>query len=253
MSSNDSASTFAKGLSVLACFETGRRDLTMADIARLTGFDRATVRRLCLTLLDTGYLSKRDRSLCLTPRVLALAGGYLTAHDYGRSIQPVLNQFAEELDGEISLAIRDEGRAIYVARSAMASARVSLGFSVGSTLPLLHTAIGRMLLARTPFESAVDILAKTEMQRLTEATDVDLWSIKSKIQDASAQGYAVVRNEFEMGMCGIAVPVGVIGSVQSVLGTVVSVNHVADPAALDHILDVLRRTAMTLRGQQAIT
>ena len=82
---------------------------------------------------------------------------------------------------------------------------------------------------------------------------MDLWSIKSKIQDASAQGFAVVRNEFEMGMCGIAVPVGVIGSVQSVLGTAVSVNHVADPATLDHILDVLRRTAMTLRGQQAIS
>lgn len=253
MSGKDSASTFAKGLSVLACFETGRRDLTMADIARLTGFDRATVRRLCLTLLDTGYLSKQDRTLRLTPRVLALGGGYLTSHDFARTIQPVLNQFAEELNGEIALAIRDGNRAIYVARSAMASARVSLGFSVGSTLPLLHTAIGRMLLARTPFESAVEILATTEIERLTEATDMDMWSIKTKIQDASAQGFAVVRNEFEMGMCGIAVPVGAIGTVQSVLGTAVSVNQVADTAALDHILDVLRRTAMTLRGQQAVT
>ncbi len=253
MNNKDTASTFAKGLRVLACFETGRRDLTMADIARLTGFDRATVRRLCLTLLETGYLQKEDRCLRLTPRCLALSGGYLTSNNYGHAVQPILNQYAEEMQEQISLAIRDGHRAIYTARSTIMNARVSVGFSVGSTLPLLHTAVGRMLLARTPFEAAVDILAKTEMKRFTEATDMDVWSIRAKIQDASQQGFAVVRNEYEMGMCGIAVPVGAIGSVQTVLGAVVSVNHVSDPDALNRILDVLRRTAMALRGQQAVT
>lgn len=143
MSPRDTASTFAKGLAVLSCFEGGRSDLTMADIARLTGFDRATARRLCLTLQSSGYLYKHEKVLRLTPKVLAIAGGYLKAEYIGKTVQPTLDQFAKELDGEIALAVRDGSRAIYVARSAVPSARLSLGLSVGSTLPLLPTAVGR--------------------------------------------------------------------------------------------------------------
>ena len=89
----------------------------MAEISRLTGFDRATTRRLCLSLIETGYLSKSDQNLCLTPKILSVAGGYLEANDIGLSVQPILDQFAGELQGEISLAVRDGNRAVYVAKS----------------------------------------------------------------------------------------------------------------------------------------
>ena len=58
MSNKDNASTFAKGLAVLECFADGSTALTMAEIARRTGFDRATARRLCLTLESCSYVIK---------------------------------------------------------------------------------------------------------------------------------------------------------------------------------------------------
>ena len=247
MTQKNSASTFAKGLKVLSCFETGRRDLTMAEVSRLTGFDRATTRRLCLTLVDSGYLQKEDRAFRLTPKILAMAGGYLTANDFGRSVQPVLNQFAEEFEGEIALAMRDGDRAIYIARSATSSARISFGFSIGSTLPLLPTAVGQMLLARG-LASDVDLdLARLIPEKLTEATDMDLTSIRQKIEQAASQGYAFVRNEFEMGAAGIAVPVGNIGASPAVLATTASINQFDKAAEFDRALDILRRAAMNLR------
>ena len=100
----------------------------MAEVSRLTGFDRATTRRLCMTLQDDGYLHKTDRVLRLAPKILAIAGGYLTSNDFGHRVQPVLNQYAEEFEGEIALAMQDGDRAIYVARSAISSARVSFWF-----------------------------------------------------------------------------------------------------------------------------
>jgi IclR family pca regulon transcriptional regulator len=247
MTQKNNASTFAKGLKVLSCFETGRRDLTMADVSRLTGFDRATTRRLCLTLEDNGYLQKDDRVFRLTPKILAMAGGYLTSNDFGRSVQPVLNQFAEEFDGEIALAMRDGDRAIYVARSAISSARISIGFSIGSTLPLLPTAVGQMLLARG-MDSELDMdLARLVPEKLTEATDMNLASIRNKIEQAATQGYAFIRNEFEMGAAGIAVPVGNIGALPAVLATTASINQFDKAAEFDRALDILRRAAMNLR------
>ncbi|MEJ6392154.1 helix-turn-helix domain-containing protein [Gymnodinialimonas sp. 2305UL16-5] len=247
MTNRDTALTFAKGLDVLACFETGRGDLTMADIARLTGLDRATARRLCLTLESSGYLYRHGKMLRLTPKILAVGGGYLTAQHIGRLIQPTLNQFAEELNGEIALAVRDGARAIYIARSAVASARLSLGFSVGSTLPLLPTAIGRMLLASCTPKDRDQILNTCEWTRFTAATDMDRASIRTKIEDAATQGFSYVINEFEMGAAGVAVPIAPISGAETVLATSASANSLARPDQMDHVLDVLRRAAMRLR------
>lgn len=247
MIQKDNASTFSKGLRVLSCFETGRRDLTMAEVSRLTGFDRATARRLCLTLEDNGYLQKEDRAFRLTPKILAMAGGYLTSNNFAHSVQPVLNQFAEEFEGEIALAMRDGDRAIYVARSAISSARISIGFSIGSTLPLLPTAVGQMLIARG-LKSEVNMdLARLRPEKLTEATDMDLASIRNKIEQAARHGYAFVRNEFEMGAAGIAVPVGNIGALPAVLATTASINQFDKAAEFDRALDILRRAAMNIR------
>ncbi len=148
MSDRDFAATLAKGLDVLACFEQSAQNLTLPEITRRTGLDRAVVRRLCLTLTRCGYLEEGETGLRLAPRVLTLAGGYLGGLEVGRVVQPILRHAAEELDMEVALATRDRLQAVYVDRAAPASARVTLGFGIGSTLPLLHTAVGRMLLAR---------------------------------------------------------------------------------------------------------
>jgi len=247
MTARDTASTFAKGLAVLSCFEGGRNDLTMADIARLTGFDRATARRLCLTLQSSGYLYKHQKVLRLTPKVLAIAGGYLKAEYIGKSVQPTLDQFAKELDGEIALAVRDGSRAIYVARSAVPSARLSLGLSVGSTLPLLPTAVGRMLLASCSEPTRNQIINACEMQRFTEQTTLDRPAMEAQILQAAAQGFAYAANEFEMGAAGVAVPVQEISQTQAVLATTASVNSLNVQRQLDHVLDILRKAAMSLR------
>ncbi len=246
MSSRGGASTFAKGLQVLDCFESGRTDLTMAEIARLTGFDRATTRRLCLTLEDSGYITKSGRVFALSPRVLAVTGGYLSSHGIGKSVQPLLNQCAEELDGEISLAVREGTRAIYVAHSAVSSARLSYGFSIGSTLPLLPTALGRMLLAQCQNPLRERLFEACEFERHTEFTDMDPASVRVKIERAAEQGYAYAANEFERGAAGVSVPVSNIGGVQAVLATTASAHRLEDREVFDRTLDTLRRAAVNL-------
>ena len=248
MSGRDNSSTFAKGLAVLECFESGRTDLTMADVARITGFDRAATRRLCLTLEKTGYLTRQGKTLRLTPKIVALTGGYLASKNIGQIVQPVLNQFAEELKGEIALAVREGTRALYIARSAVSTARHSLGFSVGSTLPLLPTAVGRMLLASCTAGLRESLILQSQLTKLTSVTDMDRNSISQKIEIASAQGYAYSVSEFEMGAAGLAVPIPDMDNAQAALATTASVNQFEQEGELDRVLDILRRAAMLLRA-----
>lgn len=247
-----SASTFAKGLAVLECFGDGETGLTMAGIAKRTGLDRAAVRRLCLTLVETGYLIQNEREFRLTPRILALAGGFLAANDFGRAVQPVLNHFAQELNGEISMAMRDRGRAIYVAQSAMPGSRLSIGFVVGSSIPLLHTSLGRMLLAQGDPEDLERLLRNGTTERYTEATDTDPSSIRAKVLAAAEHGYALVRDEFEMGATALAVPIGTLGRTEAVIGTTLPSSVPVDGPEFERVLEILRRAARSLRGHQTV-
>ena len=246
MSDRDFAATLAKGLEVLACFEDGALDLTLPEITRRTGLDRAVVRRLCLTLIRCGYLEDGAAGLRLAPRVVTLAGGFLRGLEIGRVVQPILRHAAEELDMEVALATRDRLHAVYVDRAAPASARVTLGFGIGSTLPLLHTAVGRMLLARSAPDLVAEALLARPVQPYSEATEMDPARLRSAIETAREQGYCLARDEFELGAAGLAVPVGALGQEPFVLGTTASVNAFDDPARLDRVLDVLRQSALSI-------
>lgn len=246
MSDRDFAQTLAKGLEILACFEGGMPQLTLPEITRRSGLDRAVVRRLCLTLVRCGYLEEGEGGLRLAPRVLTLAGGFLGGLQVGRVVQPVLRHAAEELDMEVALSTRDRLHAVYVDRAAPASARVTLGFGIGSALPLLHTAVGRMLLARSGPEVLTEALAARSQSPYTEATELDADCLRTAVETAREQGYAFARDEFELGAAGVAVPLGALGQVPFVLATTASVNAFDEPGRLERVLDVLRRSALAI-------
>ncbi|MGR3762005.1 IclR family transcriptional regulator domain-containing protein [Roseobacteraceae bacterium NS-SX3] len=213
------SSSFAKGLAVLAVFDAATPSMTLAEIARRTGQDRATARRGALTLVQAGYLRQDGRMLSLTPRVLALAGGFLQANQFGRRVQPVLNHHAQAVQTGIALAMLDEDRVLLLAQSTTGNGHVSYGFTTGAHIPLAHTSLGRMLLACLPPERAQQILRNAEIPRHTEQSLTDPQAILAETAAARAQGYAVTDSEFEAGIIGYAVPVSRPGQTPIVVGS----------------------------------
>lgn len=240
------ASTFAKGMAVLEAFDGHSPSLTLAEIARATGQDRATARRGALTLLDLGYLRQEDRQFILTPKVLCLAGGFLQAQGFGRLVQPVLNRHAAAMGSELSLATRDKRQVLLLAQSTVTHGPISHGFTAGSHLPLLHTSLGRMLLACLPAEDAARIVAETDIPRPTAQALDTTDAILDRIEIARTGGFAVTDSEFEPGIIGLAVPVNGPGSTPVVLGS--SIPRGRDGArSADPILEGLQRCASELR------
>jgi IclR family pca regulon transcriptional regulator len=53
--------SLARGLRVIECFASHSDGLTIAEVSRATGFSRAAVRRLLITLELLGYIAVHDR------------------------------------------------------------------------------------------------------------------------------------------------------------------------------------------------
>ena len=240
------SASFAKGLAVLACFDGTTASLTLADLARLTGQDRATTRRGALTLVAQGYLRQDGRAFSLAPRVLALAGGFLQANQFGRLVQPVLNHHARRLGAEITLATLDQGRVLLLAQSTVSDGPVSYGFTIGSHLPVLHTSLGRMLLACGPETLTDAALAAAPLVAHTTQSRLDPDGIRHQIRQAHQAGQSITYGEFEAGIIGFAVPVASPGQTPLVVGSS-SPDSTLDQSSHQNICDMLRTCAADLR------
>lgn len=201
------SSSFAKGLAVLAVFDAQTPSMTLAEIARRSGQDRATARRGALTLVQAGYLRQDGRMLSLTPRVLTLAGGFLQANQFGRRVQPVLNRHARQMEVEVTLAMLDQGRVLVLAQSTVEHRHITYGFTAGSHIPLAHTSLGRMLLAGLPEDEAAELLDAAELPQHTSQSLTSRAAILECAIAARQQGYCLTESEFETGIIGYAVPV----------------------------------------------
>lgn len=245
--------TFRKGLEVLRCYRDGTPGFTLAEIAKRTGFDRATTRRLCFTLVEEGFMIQADRKFLLSPRILTLAGNFLQANDFGHTVQPVLNAHASQLGGEITLAVRDAERALYVAHSVTVDSRISLGMTVGCTLPLTPTAVGRVLLAGMAEDERSVLVDGLPMRAYTEATLLDKQQLLETVRDVEQTGYAVVEGEFEEGICGIAVPIVAETRVLGTLGTNIPLGTKEFQEKRDDAIATLRMAAANLHRLNALS
>lgn len=240
------SSSFAKGLSVLAVFDAETPSMTLAEIARRTGQDRATARRGALTLVQAGYLRQQGRMLSLTPRVLALAGGFLQANQFGRRVQPVLNHHARKLETEVTLAILDQGRVLLLAQSTTEHGPVTYGFTAGAHIPLVHTSLGRMLMACLPAEEAAELINAAEIPQHTEHSLTRPDAILEQIEQARTQGYSATDSEFEPGIIGYAVPLSRPGQTPVVVGSSAPRGHAAGGQS-ERLLQGLQICAAELR------
>lgn len=201
----DQMGGFAKGLLVIEAFGHGVEGLTLADVARLTGLDRATARRCVLTLVNAGYAVAENRHFRLTPRILRLSQAYLAA-PLPRLLQPSLETLAEKLHESSSACVLDGTEIVYIARAAQHRV-MSIGLTTGSRLPAFCTSMGRALLASLPPSQAREILEASDRTPRTKRTITDIDKLMAKLEEVRRLGYAMIDQELEIGLRSLAVPV----------------------------------------------
>ncbi|KPQ05573.1 MAG: IclR family transcriptional regulator, pca regulon regulatory protein [Rhodobacteraceae bacterium HLUCCA12] len=196
----------AKGLAVIETFtaETPRQSIT--EVARRTGLDRATARRCLLTLAHHGYAEYDGKYFTLTPRVLRLGTACLATMPLPQLVQPLLDALSERIGQSSSVSILDADEIVYVARAAQRKV-FSIALMPGSRLPAYCTSMGRVLLAALPAQQVRERLARGDLAPRTPRTLTDIDAIMLEVDRARTQGFAVIDQEVECGLCSIAVPV----------------------------------------------
>jgi len=236
-----------RGLSVLQAVGEAR-SATIADIARATGLDRAGARRLLITLHALGYLQLDGRHYSLAPRVLGFGYHYLSALPFWHVARPVLEEVVADVGEACSIGVLDGDEIVFVLR---VPSRRLLSFdpSIGSRMPAYVHSIGRALLAALPNAELDAYLARVTFKRITPHTVGTSQALRVELAQDQARGWSWVTEQYEEGMCGIALPI-LDQSGRAVAAVNVSLVHDAS-AKRRAIQDVLPRLRLAARRLSA--
>ncbi|MQA07348.1 MAG: helix-turn-helix domain-containing protein [Pseudonocardiaceae bacterium] len=196
----------ARALAVLRAFSAERPSLTLSEASRATGLDRATVRRLLLTLSDLGYVRSNGRAFHLTPRTLELGYAYLSSLSLPDIARPHLQRLAGTLNETAALTVLDGDDIVYLAL-VPSSRLTAVNISIGTRFKAYATSMGRVLLAGLPAAELNAYLDRIDLQPKTERTLRTPEQLRAELDEVRARGWALVDRELEDGLRGAAVPV----------------------------------------------
>jgi DNA-binding IclR family transcriptional regulator len=199
----------ARGLQVLRAFTPDDPVLSNGEISQRTGLPRPTVSRITYTLILLGYLSRdiSEQKYQLSSGVLSLGYPFLASMQVRHVARPIMAELAHSSGCTVNLGMRDRSQVVYVdtIRPDMTNAHVP---DIGSTRPLLTTAIGRALVLSCVAKEQKAILnrLRVETPQLFEQTS-EAWDLdRTRLAE---RGYCCSRGDWQRGAHGVAVPVRV--------------------------------------------
>ncbi|MBR8640244.1 IclR family transcriptional regulator [Streptomyces tuirus] len=196
----------SRALAILDAFTLERRELTLAQICRLTGLRHATAHRLAGELTAWGALERLPGGAYVIGLRLWELG---TLNPRGLPLRvramPVMEDLHAATRQHVQLAVLDGTDALVVERISAAGA-VPVVSQVGGRLPLHASAAGQVLLAHAGEELFTEAL-RNGLARFTPRTITDPAALRLTLAECRRTGVAVVHEEMSPDAHSVAAPV----------------------------------------------
>jgi IclR family pca regulon transcriptional regulator len=202
----DYVNSLARGLMVIRAFNRSRPSMTLSEVAKRTGINRAAARRFLLTLVREGYAESDGKYFRLRPKILELGFSALSSLTFAEVAQPVMDELADEIDEMCLSAVLDGEWCVYVNRTTTQRV-ISVNLDVGSRLPAFCMSTGRVLLAALDDDALDRFLADLRPERYTDKTIVSKRKLREAIVQARRDGWTVMDEEYEIGFRSLSVPI----------------------------------------------
>lgn len=210
--------TVSKALVLVELLRQSAEPLGLSEIARASGFDKATTRRLLVELATHGYVEQEShtKAYVLGPALQMLGRTREQRFPLYRTIQPVVRALSEITGETVHAAEYCAGSlsSICVEESAKAN-RVFL--DIGQKLPLHATASGFAFLAASS-DSFVETVCRRPFERFTATTPADAETLRGIVKVTRERGFSISNQSLEDGVSSVAAAIR--GSSGRPIGTI---------------------------------
>ncbi|MFF2242869.1 IclR family transcriptional regulator [Arthrobacter sp. NPDC058130] len=240
----------------LAVLEILARDghAGVSEIAEEMGIHKSTVSRLLGSLVSREMVHQNSErgKYQLGFGILRLASSIPGRLSLVQEARSVLESLAEEFKETVNLAVLRSNYAVNVDQ-AMGPSTLAMYDWVGSLTPLHATSSGKVLLAALEADERDRILKHTGLPARTPRTITSRDALENQLLEVARDGYAQAKEEFEIGLNSIAVPV--YNHVGSVIGAV-SVSGPAfrfKPEEIEGLIESLGQAGLQISAKMGYT
>jgi IclR family transcriptional regulator, acetate operon repressor len=171
--------------------------LGLTEIARISGYDKATIRRLLVELIANGFVEQDDASRddLRGPTLLLLGRAHEDRFPFFRTVLPALRALAEAA-GETAHTSEFSAGGMTSLRSQQSDKSIQVTVQTGERLPMHATATGLAILAARS-EVFVDSALRKTLVAYTDQSLSDPKAIRAVIAEGRARGFVICNQLHE--------------------------------------------------------
>jgi DNA-binding IclR family transcriptional regulator len=199
--------SIGKMMSILECFSTVNRQLSLAQLAAMSGLPRPTAHRMLSAMKEIGFIEQdaRTGSYGLGIRLFELGNIALANMDILREAKPFIDRLSK-LSGESShLGVFNGFEVIVVEREEPAD-RQSRSIQPNEASPAHCTGVGKALLAFQRPEVIEQVIA-AGLKVYTTTTISTPAALRKALEAIRKRGYAIDDSEHQLWVRCVAAPI----------------------------------------------
>lgn len=198
--------SLARGLEVLRCFSASNQVLGNQELYQMTGLPKPTIARITGTLVALGYLKQLPNSTKYTLDFGVLALGYAALSNVSARLyaRPYMEEMSKYAQAPVAMAVRDRLNMVYL-DVVQTENNLTMRRTVGSSLPLYSSSMGKACLAAMPEVERDFILQALEKRHPNEWLTIKR-SIDRALHDYQNYGYCLSIGEWQKDVNSVAVP-----------------------------------------------
>ncbi|MGA2959823.1 MAG: IclR family transcriptional regulator [Thermodesulfobacteriota bacterium] len=234
------SSTIQRALDILNLFKD-QPSLSLTEIQKTLGFNKATLYRVLSTLHDNGYLKKDERG-----RYELGLNIFILGHRISKEYQlinvatPFMKDLSQSFGLTAHLGILD-GTNVIVIQKSEPNRLIKMSCQVGGSLPAHCTSQGKTLLAFSSKETVQKVIDAHGLQRYTPHTICTTEGLMAELEAVRVRGYAIDNAEHEKNIRCLGVPIfNESGKIEAALSAAGTVIDIPDEESIQKSIDRLK-------------
>jgi len=241
-------SVLGKARLIIEAFGSHEQSLSLRDLVERTGVSKPSAYRLCADLIEWGLIERAGTRYRLGLRLFELGQRVPRQRLLRDAALPWLEDLYTATGETVHCAVLDGREVVYVEKIS-GHRDVAWPSHVAGRMPLHCTATGKVILAFSPPTLLEEVL-RHGLRRRTPHTTVSPHLLRTQLEHAGREGYAVEIEETRLGHMSVSVPVfglhDVLAGAISVTSTPCSSKRVA--RYLPSLRHAAAGTGMALRA-----
>ncbi|MEA4932367.1 MAG: IclR family transcriptional regulator [Lawsonibacter sp.] len=194
---------------IVEALSSASHGLTLTDLSVAVGLHVSTTHRLLSSLVARGYVRKdiETGKYRLTMRLFEVGSRVVGGMNLVSVSRPFLEHLADFTGETIHLVARDGDEVVYLYKEDTSNSVIRMSSFVGLRSPMYCTAVGKSILAYLPEGEVKTIWDRTVVTPFTPNTIIHFRDLLAELERVRRQGYALDREEHELGVLCVAAPV----------------------------------------------